>query len=520
VLQCTSIEARTRIQKQPEFGEYVMTLILKKSLDQRDNSHLSPVDFEVIRYGVGIDVHKFKLAVCVKAQLATGELVEIKEHIFLTTPQALNELCQFLQKFRPLAHILMECTGVYHRPIYQALCDTFPEDQSKIVAMNPLLLNRRISDLGSHSDKVDARALANIAFYDSLIRPSYVGTAYFFEVRDFIRSYHKSRIHVSRLRCRIHRNLDCANFRFVFDFSRDWHVQLLEYFIREDWKFITAYEQLIKDREQNNQSANVLKKNRDILIPYASLSLSATQRFQLQLELTRMIAATYLRKAETEVIDNPKLSIIYQRLCVMPGFGPVSSLTILLELGDYTRFTSWEAMAKFCGVIPKIHESGEMKAKGHINRHSNKYLRGVLYQVAGVLINRSRRDSDLTEFAYRQSKVRGLPYKKALMKVAQKLVRVVYQVLINHIAYNPTHEQQQRKQMQQANLMARQRSLLSTKRLRPLKHDIQDFLVTHYEFTNSSSRYHLKQGFHRILQKAKEVKPHRLQIKKKRTQNL
>jgi transposase len=119
-----------------------------------------------------------------------------------------------------------------------------------------------------------------------------------------------------------------------------------------------------------------------------------------------LVAATYLRKAESEVLESKELSLMYQKLEILPGFGAVTALTVLLELGDYTRFRSAEAIAKFCGVVPKAYESGQIKSKGHINRHSNKYLRVALYNTSAVLINRCQRDSDLGEFAYRQAKVR------------------------------------------------------------------------------------------------------------------
>ena len=40
----------------------------------------------VLRYGVGFDVHKATIATCVKAQTPTGEIVEIRSHVFQCNP--------------------------------------------------------------------------------------------------------------------------------------------------------------------------------------------------------------------------------------------------------------------------------------------------------------------------------------------------------------------------------------------------------------------------------------------------
>ena len=146
----------------------------------------------MIRYGVGFDVHKATIATCVKAQTPTGEIVEVQAHVFRCTPAGLNELMAFLQRFKPVCHFLMECTGIYHFPLYFKLQATFPDARNQITAMNPLLVHRRIADLGRKTDKADAGNLASLAFYDDLIRPSYIGSTQYLQLREMVRSYHHS----------------------------------------------------------------------------------------------------------------------------------------------------------------------------------------------------------------------------------------------------------------------------------------------------------------------------------------
>jgi transposase len=464
----------------------------------------------ILRYGVGFDVHKFKIAVCIAGQVKTGDTVILKEQPFPATPLGLDELIGFLGKYQPVTHYLMECTGVYHLPLYHALRKAFPDQQKQIIAMNPLLLNRRLTDLDSHTDKVDARGLARLSFFGSLLRPSYVGTQQFFQMRDFIRSYHKSRIHCGRLRQRIRRTLATVNCKFDFDLSKEWCLTLLDYFIHRSWSLQDAYDQLLTDYKEACRPLKVIQKQKENVAIFGKITLPEATRHSLQLNFTRflqeeIIAASFLRKAETMVLNsrNSGLDHAYQRVRMITGVGGVSALTIVLELGNYYRFETWKALAKYCGVVPMIYQSGQYQSKGHVNRFSNKYLRRTLTQTAAVLINRSNRDTDLSRFAHRQYRVRKLPFKKATLKVAQKLARTVYYVLLMKGPYDPNYEQTMRKKQRIQRKLARQKTLLETPRLKALKRDVRDFLVTNYDFLNANSRYHLTAGFKRLIRKAK-----------------
>jgi transposase len=487
-----------------------MTIKLNKVSRSNDTSSLTNLKGEFIRYGVGFDVHKHSISVCVAGQLKSGETAILKDQNFVATPKGLIELNQFLKKYQPVAHYLMECTGVYHLPLYHSLQKAFPDDHKKIIAMNPLLLNRRLTDLDSHNDKVDARGLARISFYSAMLRPSYVGNETFFRMRDLIRSYHRSKIHCGRLRQRILRNLSSINCKFDFQLSTEWGLHLLDYFANKEWTLHEAYNQLISDYEEQAKPTKVIQKQLVALLPFAEINLSEELRYMIQMDLARLlqeeaIGSSFLRRAERSILSttNTDLSNAYQRLRLIPGLGGVSAITVILELGNYYRFESWKALAKFSGVVPMLYQSGEYKSKGHINRYSNKYLRRSLTQASAALINRCSKDNDLSAFAFRQYRERGLPFKKAQIKVAQKLTRIIYHVLVLKEPYDPHYEQIQRKKARLIRRLKRKQTMLESNRTKALKRDIQDFLVTHYEFLNSHSRHYLKAGFQRVLRKAK-----------------
>ncbi|MCK5603014.1 IS110 family transposase [Candidatus Pacearchaeota archaeon] len=464
----------------------------------------------IVQYGVGFDVHKFKIHLCLSAQITTGDIIEVKQHVFNASPHGINEIVNFLCKYYPIKCMLMECTGVYHIALFQALTAAYEDTSTEIIAMNPLLLNRRLMDLGRHADKADAQGLAALSFYRKLLRASYVGTMGFIFLRESMRSFHKTQSSISQCRNRIHKLLSIVNFKAPIDIKSEWGLKLLDRWISSKKTFKTAYYDRIKELDDAGKGIKLLTKREHEFIPYFEVKLNGDMRFALQLQLGRLLyvdclAATYLRRTEQLVLEDSEFRQNYKALLSIPGFGAVTALTVLVELGDYHRFQNWKAMAKFCGVVPTIHQTGEFKARGHINRYSNKFLRKVLSQAGGVLVNRATKDSDLTRFAYNQFRLKHLPYKKAIIKTAQKLARIVYSILNTKIEYDPNFETALRAKKIRERQFARSGSLMASSRTRGLRRNIQDFIVTNYDFLNSTSKYHLVAGFERMVHKAQWV---------------
>ncbi|WP_371803635.1 IS110 family transposase [Candidatus Lokiarchaeum ossiferum] len=469
---------------------------------------ISPSPDQVVRYGVGLDVHKHVLACCVSAQIRTGEIIAVKIHSFRVSPAGLHEFTNFLQKFRPLHCCLMECTGVYHIPVYHHLQKCYQDTTTRIIAMNPLLLNRRLTDLGTKEDKADARGLASLSLYDQLLRPSYVGDLAFIRLRDSIRSYHRTRIKTTQLINRMKALLDGENLKYAFNFKKEWVLKLLDCFLSHDCTLEEAFQKRIASQTEHGRSITILEMQCNTLGEYATFRLNPRTRFLLSLRFGEYLyvdtlAARYLQETEKWVLQHSGLADAYVKLRQIPAMGSVAALTTLAELGDYFRFASWKALAKYSGVTPTIAQSGEQKSKGHINRFTNPHLRRVFVQMAGILINISKKDNDLARFAALQYKQKQLPYKKAMVKIANKIAKTVYNVLVLDVPYDPNHEYTLKRQKKVKLTLKTKNTLLEPMRTRALRRDIQGFLVTNSQYLNSTSRYHLVSGFQRLIKKSK-----------------
>jgi transposase len=71
-------------------------------------------------------------------------------------------------------------------------------------------------------------------------------------------------------------------------------------------------------------------------------------------------------------------------LRTMPGIGPITSLTILAELGDVSRFRSRAAVSNFAGIVPVVRSSNDKSFSGGITHRGPSHLRAALVEAAWI----------------------------------------------------------------------------------------------------------------------------------------
>jgi transposase len=65
-----------------------------------------------------------------------------------------------------------------------------------------------------------------------------------------------------------------------------------------------------------------------------------------------------------------------------PGVGPVTSAVIAGRIGDPHRFTSLAAIRAYCGLVPKVSQSGTGETRGGITKAGDPLLREMLFIAA------------------------------------------------------------------------------------------------------------------------------------------
>ena len=126
-------------------------------------------------------------------------------------------------------------------------------------------------------------------------------------------------------------------------------------------------------------------------------------------------------------------SSAYSILDSIKGVGIGTIATFIAYVGDVTRFSSSDKLISYIGFYPRIFESGKYRRKNPtIQKAGPKELRYMLYLASVASI---KHNSQLKKYYYDKVSA-GMPAKKALIKVAVKLARMMYSMLKHKTCYD------------------------------------------------------------------------------------
>jgi transposase len=72
----------------------------------------------------------------------------------------------------------------------------------------------------------------------------------------------------------------------------------------------------------------------------------------------------------------------------IPGVGPLTAILFLLEVGDVSRFKTFDQLNRFIGFCPDSHSSGESQRHTGISLRKHSQLRTMLVEAAWQLVRR------------------------------------------------------------------------------------------------------------------------------------
>ena len=144
----------------------------------------------------------------------------------------------------------------------------------------------------------------------------------------------------------------------------------------------------------------------------------------------------FLRKRIKEIEKAAKSHVTlkpeFEYLLTMPGIGDILGLTIMLEVGDISRFPTVGRYASYCRCV-KSERLSNRKKKGEGNRkNGNKYLAWAYVEAA----NFANRFYPEVQRFYQSKKAKrnGIVAIKAL---SNKLARASYYVMRDQVPYDP-----------------------------------------------------------------------------------
>ena len=157
---------------------------------------------------------------------------------------------------------------------------------------------------------------------------------------------------------------------------------------------------------------------------------------------TDLLISTYVSLIQTfndkiDPIDKQISTIIKElnpRMLSIPGMGEISAATILSEYEDIKNFSSPSKMLAFAGLEPSVIESGTLQSNGKMVKHGSGHLRFSIMNIAMIILRYSPTFYDY----YLKKRSEGKCHRVALSHVCKKLIRVIYCLEKNDIAFDPS----------------------------------------------------------------------------------
>ena len=138
-----------------------------------------------------------------------------------------------------------------------------------------------------------------------------------------------------------------------------------------------------------------------------------------------------LEKQISVMCNQPEHGKRFDCLQTIPGIGPVTAATFLLEVFDPWRFKTAEQLASYLGLAPMVRQSGESKGRAKLRPVGQKRLRSLLIEAAWCWC---RKDEQAGSKYHRIVCKTDVP-QKAIAAVARELAIILWRLAIEQRAY-------------------------------------------------------------------------------------
>jgi transposase len=356
----------------------------------------------------GLDVHKDSIVAC--ARLQEGVAIQHEVETFGTTTSALLTLADWLTA-RKVSHVAMEATGVYWRPPWHILEDSFT-----LVLANAMHIK---NVPGRKTDVNDATWIADLLAH-GLIRSSFVPPQPIQELRALMRTRKQLVRERGQHVQRIQKTLEDTNLKIasvVSDITGTSGRAILRALITGE----TDPEKLLA------VTTGRLRADRTVLLEALRGHVRPHHRFLLKLHLDQVEAieaAIAAVDAEVETHLDPFREDL-RRLSTIPGVGPLAAQVILSEVAvDMSRFPTVGQLISWAGLCPRNDESAGKRRSTRL-RQGSPWLKELLVQCAWAAV-RVRKSYLRAQFLRLKSR-RGP--QKAIVAVAASILTAVYFIL-------------------------------------------------------------------------------------------
>jgi len=163
------------------------------------------------------------------------------------------------------------------------------------------------------------------------------------------------------------------------------------------------------------------------------IPLVAREMFDLFREQISDINAR-IAELDAKLNASHKANPVSQRLATIPGVGPITALTLAIEI-DPTQFESGRHLAAWAGLTPKEHSTGGKQRLGRISRAGNERLRRLLVAGATSVIRAASKPGSRQMTEWLRALLARKPRKLAATALANKMARIAWALMTSGQTY-------------------------------------------------------------------------------------
>ena len=143
---------------------------------------------------------------------------------------------------------------------------------------------------------------------------------------------------------------------------------------------------------------------------------------------------TKIKEINAKLTAAHKANEVSQRLATIPGVGPVTALTLAVEI-DPAAFESGRHLAAWAGLTPKERSTGGKQRMGGISRAGNERLRVLLVSGATAVINAAMRPGSKLLTDWLRALLQRKPRKLVAVALANKMARTAWAFMTSGETY-------------------------------------------------------------------------------------
>ena len=141
-----------------------------------------------------------------------------------------------------------------------------------------------------------------------------------------------------------------------------------------------------------------------------------------------------IKEIEVKLAAAHQANEVSPRLATIPGVGPVTALTLALEI-DPKAFESGRHLAAWAGLTPKEHSTGGKQRLSGISRAGNERLRALLVAGAMSVIRAAIRPGSRQMTDWLRALLARKPRKVAAVALANKMARAAWALMTRGEVY-------------------------------------------------------------------------------------